>query len=274
MENKSKVLEHLNIPRSSFYYHSLLDQKDLTLKERIEKVLVDNPSYGHKRMAMELTMNKKRVRRVMKKYNIKPRRSRPKPSKSKGNEKYEASPNLLISLFPLFLNHVWITDFTYLRWRGGWVYVCTVLDLFSREVLGLSLKTNHGAMLVSEALLNALQNNPSPTVIHSDQGSEYKSKLFRMILKDFNINQSMSKKASPWQNGYQESFYGNWKIDLGDVNRFKSLGELTAEIYKSIYYYNYHRIHTALKMSPKNFALKFAQKEEIKYNINVKELTV
>jgi putative transposase len=274
MENKSKTLECLNIPRSSFYYHPLLDQKDLILKEKIEKVLENNQSYGHKRIATELKMNRKPILRVMKKYDIRPRRSRKKPRKSKVSSQSEASPNLLISLFPLFPNHIWVTDFTYLKWRGRWVYVCTVIDLFSREVLGLSIKTSRGAILVSEALLNALSSNQAPSIIHSDQGSEYKSKLFRMILKDFNILQSMSKKASPWQNGYQESFYGNWKVDIGDVNRFKSLGELTAEIYKSIYYYNYHRIHTSLGMSPKNYALKFAEKAEIKYNTNTKELTV
>jgi transposase InsO family protein len=274
MENKSKVLEYLNISRSSFYYHSLLDEKDLILKKKIEEVLEDNPSYGHRRIALELQMNKKPIKRVMKKYDIRPRRSRKKPGKSRNSQGFEASPNLIVSLFPLFPNHVWITDFTYLKWRGRWVYVCTVIDLFTREVVGLSIKTNHSAMLVSEALLNALQNNLPPTIIHSDQGSEYKSKLFRMILKDFDIDQSMSKKASPWQNGYQESFYGNWKVDIGDVNRFKSLGELTAEIYKSIYYYNYHRIHTSLKMSPKKFSLKFAKEKEEEYNANTKILTV
>lgn len=274
MENKSKVLQHLNISRSSFYYHPLLDQKDLILKEKIEKVLEINPSYGHRRIAMELSMNRKPILRVMKKYDIRPRRNRKKPHKSRGNDKYEASPNLLVSLFPLYLNHIWITDFTYLKWRGRWVYVCTVIDLFSREVVGLSIKTCKGAILTSEALLNALSQRETPLIIHSDQGGEYKSKLFRMILKDFNIHQSMSKKASPWQNGYQESFYGNWKVDIGDINRFKSLGELSAEIYKSIYYYNHDRIHTSLKMSPKQFSKKFAKEKKEEYNTNTKKLSV
>jgi len=274
MANKSRALEHLNIARSSFYYQSLLDQKDIALKERIEKVLEANHSYGHRRIAIELKMNRKPILRVMRKYDIRPRRSRKKPSKSKDLNQSLVSPNLLISLFPLFKNHIWVTDFTYLKWRDRWVYVSTVIDLFTREVLGLSIKTSRGAILVSETLFNALSSNGVPAIIHSDQGSEYKSKLFRMILKDFNILPSMSKKASPWQNGYQESFYGNWKVDVGDVNRFKSLGELTAEIYKSIYYYNYHRIHTSLKMSPKNFALKFAEKADTKYNTNTKELSV
>jgi transposase InsO family protein len=274
MENKSRVLEYLHIPRSTFYYASVLDEKDLELKEKIEAVMDDNPSYGHKRIASELRLGKKRVIRVMKKYDIRPRRNRKKPKKSKDKGEYEASPNLLVSLFPLFKNHIWITDFTYLKWRGRWVYVATVIDLFTREVIGLSIKTCHGAILVCEALLDALLDNPAPTIIHSDQGSEFRSKLFRAILRDFNINQSMSKKASPWQNGYQESFYGNWKVDIGDVNRFKSLGELTAELYRSIHYYNYKRIHTSLGMPPKKFAEKFAQKEEVKYNSKEEKLTV
>ena len=136
--------------------------------------------------------------------------------------------------------------------------------------MGVSIKPNPSAMLVAEPLLNALAANPHPVILHSDQGSEFKSKLFRAVLKDFKITQSMSKKASPWQNGYQESFYGNWKVDIGDVNRWKTLGELTAEIYRSIYYYNNLRIHTSLGMAPREFA----RQREIKYNAKQEILTV
>jgi len=274
MANKSQALEYLNIARSTFYYKSILNAKDEALKKKIEEVLVTNPSYGHKRVALELKINHKRIKRVMKKFDIKPRRGHKKPWKRGQNEKFEASPNLLVSLFPLYKNHVWITDFTYLKWQGRWVYVCTVIDLFSREVIGLSIKTNHSALLVSEAILNALVSNPAPLIIHSDQGSEYKSKLFRAILANYKIFQSMSKKGSPWQNGYQESFFSNWKIDIGDINRFATLGELTAELYRSIYYYNNLRIHTSLGMSPKKFAEQFALEKEIKYNTNKERLSV
>lgn len=273
MENKTKTLEYLKIPKASFYYKSLLQEKDNQLKNEIEKVISSHPSYGHKRIALELKINRKRIRRVMNKFGIKPSRRRRKPFKKYLKDKYEAK-NLLVSLLPLYENYVWITDFTYLFWRGRWVYVCTAINLYTRMVVGISIKTNHSALLVSEALLNALATNVTPVIIHSDQGSEYKSKLFRSILKDYKVLQSMSKKGSPWQNGYQESFFSNWKIDIGDVNRFSSLGELTAEIYRSIYYYNNLRIHTSLKMSPVQFKEKFASKKEIKYTTNTKILTV
>lgn len=274
MENKSKALEYLNIARSTFYYKSLLEEKDDELRMKIEKVLKDHPSYGHRRIAAHLKLNRKQIKRVMKKFGIKPRRNRKKPWKHGKDGKSEASPNLLASLFPLYKNHLWTTDFTYLKWRNRWVYVCTVIDLFSREVVGISIKTNHSSLLVSEALLNALVANPTPVVIHSDQGSEYKSKLFRSILGNYKILQSMSKKGSPWQNGYQESFFGNWKVDIGDVNRFETLGKLTAELYRSIYYYNNLRIHTSLGMAPRQFSEKFALNYEIKYNTNQEKLSV
>lgn len=273
MTNKTKTLEYLNIPKASFYYKSLLEDKDAVLKNAIEKVIHDHPSYGHKRIAIELEMNRKPVIRVMNKFGIKPSRKHRKPFKKACIDNYEA-PNLLVALNPLYENYVWVTDFTYLKWRGRWVYVCTVIDLFTRVVVGVSVKTNHSSLLVSEALLNALSNNEIPTIIHSDQGSEYKSKLFRSILSEYKILQSMSRKGSPWQNGYQESFFSNWKIDIGDVNRFSSLGELTAELYRSIYYYNNLRIHTALKMSPMKFKEKFASKKENEYTTNTEILVV
>lgn len=212
MDNKSKALDFLNIPRASFYYQSILEEKDKKLKTDIENVWTKHPGYGGERLAIELKINEKRIRRVMRKFGLRPPRGRRRPGKSRWNGSGEVAPNLLISLFPLFKNHVWVTDFTYLKWRNRWVYVATVVDLFTREVLGVSIKTCRGAILVTEALLNALMDNPPPNIVHSDQGSEYKARLFKSILEEFKVLPSMSKKKSPWQNGYQESFYGNWKV--------------------------------------------------------------
>ena len=150
MENKSKVLEYLNISRSSFYYRSVKDIKDIEIKNQIEEVLSHHHSYGHRRLAMYLKMNKKKIKRIMKKYGIQPRRRRRKPRKSKDYGDFKASPNLLISLFPLYKNHIWVTDFTYIKWHGRFVYLATILDLYTREVLGLSIKTSHSSLLVTE----------------------------------------------------------------------------------------------------------------------------
>ena len=189
MENKSQTLKILNIPRSNFYYKSLKDEPDGELKIKIEKVLEIHKSYGHRRIALELKMNKKKIKRVMRKYNLHPTRGRKKPVFKRVKDDAAGSDNLLVSLFPLFKNHVWVTDFTYLKWHGRFVYLCTVIDLYTREVIGVAIKTNHSALLVSEALLNAVAAQGAASIIHSDQGSEYRSKLFRSVLAETKILQ-------------------------------------------------------------------------------------
>lgn len=102
------------------------------------------------------------------------------------------------------------------------------------------------------------KENTSPEIIHSDQGSEYCSEQYYKTLKEKNIKISMSSKASPWQNAFQESFYRGFKEDLGSIKNCFSLGQLFEKIFKTIYYYNNLRIHSALKMTPQQFLdLKF-----------------
>ena len=103
--------------------------------------------------------------------------------------------------------------------------------------------------------MNALLTNPRPEIYHTDNGSEYNAWLFIQALQTIGTLISRSAPGCPWENGYQESFYSQFKIDLGDVSRFKTMGELVYEIYQTIYRYNHSRIHTALKMSPIKFAL-------------------
>jgi len=94
--------------------------------------------------------------------------------------------------------------------------------------------------------------------VHTDQGSEYNSKDYTNFMKGLGIKISMSAKASPWENGYQESFYDNFKTDLGaEFERFETIGEFVEAIHKNINYYNKERIHTKLKTSPVKFKLKF-----------------
>lgn len=270
MENKTHALAALNISRSSFYYQSEKTEGDVILKEQIESVLSDHPSYGHRRLALHLKCNKKKIKRVMRKFDIRPRRGRKRKAYSHNHDPAPAASNLLAAALPLYPHHVWVTDFTYIKWHGRFVYLATVIDLYTRVVVGVAVKTNHTALLVTEALLNALNNHAPASIVHSDQGTEYRSKLFRSVLTTFSILQSMSTKGSPWQNGYQESFFGNFKAEIGDVNRFESLPELIAEIYRSIYYYNNNRIHLSLGCSP----IEFATRAPVVYNPTQEALAV
>src|SRR3990167_7777422 len=91
-------------------------------------------------------------------------------------------------------------------------------------------------------------------MVHSDQGSEYTSSDYTNLIEMLGIQISMSRKSSPWENGYQESFFNNFKTDLGlEFDRFDNVGELIEAVHQTINYYNKQRIHTTLKMSPTRF---------------------
>jgi len=130
------------------------------------------------------------------------------------------------------------------------------MDIFSREIIGWYLSTNHQKDLVIEAFLDAVDKRKTmPLYFHSDQGSEYESEEYLKLIKENGIIVSMSHKSSPWENGYQESFYSGFKLDLGPTNHYRELGELVEIIAKQLHYYNNLRIHTKLKTSPVKFRL-------------------
>jgi len=237
--------------RTHHYYQPKQPPKDWITKQLIETALRDHPSYGHKRLAIHLSINKKRVLRVMKLFGIKPyRRTTPKVYQK---PKDSVFPNYLMTEEPCGPGDIYASDFTYIKYRGKWVYVATVLDVFTREIVGVSILNTHATQLVMNALSSAVLHRAPPRIIHSDQGSEYASKDYTTLIQKLKIKQSMSAPGCPWENGYQESFYKGFKLDLGDPNRFQTLGELVAAIYQTINYYNQQRIHSALKVPPRLF---------------------
>jgi len=163
-------------------------------------------------------------------------------------------PNLLMQIVPSYQHQAWVADFTHLAWKGKDIRVATTMDVYTRDIVGLVVGTRGGTILVTQALCAALLSHPRPTLFHSDNGVEYNARSFRALLSDLGILLSRSKKGCPWENGYQESFYDKFKVDLGDPNRFRTLGELVAVIYETIHRYNTVRIHSALKMAPREFA--------------------
>jgi len=250
----SELVPYVNLSRSTLYYHPKQPDKDWLLKCQIEEVLHEYPSYGHKRLALELKRNKKAVLRVMKLFGLHPYRRRGKKPFKINKPSDCVYPNLLLTNCPSYENHIWVADFTYIPFQGKFVYLATVMDLFTRKVVGYAVLTNHSTQLVINALLSALLYAPRPMIFHSDNGSEYDAKDFVSLLASVGMLISRSRPGSPWENGYQESFYSQFKVDLGDPNRFETLGELVYEIYRTVWRYNHTRIHSALKMSPVQFA--------------------
>jgi len=146
---KTALAKELNISRSSLYYKPKLPDKDLVLKSQIEVVWEDFPEYGHKRLALELSVNKKRVIRVMKHFGLQPPKRRlKKPMKPEDQNQPEARyPNLIKNLCPIAPNVVWVADFTYIPFQGTFLFLATVMDLFTREIVGWHILSVHTVVL-------------------------------------------------------------------------------------------------------------------------------
>jgi transposase InsO family protein len=250
--SKVSLAKELGVTRSLLYYTPKLPARDEEVNIQIEAVLKENPEYGHKRIAIALKLNKKRILRVMKKFGIKPRRRHVRTPKKLDDLRQSKSdlPNISRLFCPIREGIVWASDFTYLYFQGRFFYLATLIDVWTREIVGYHLSRFHTSELILVALSDALSRHPAPLWVHSDQGSKYRSISYQQRCVLAEINMSMSDKGSPWQNPYQESFYDKFKVTLGFLDRFTTLGELVAGIHEAVYYYNNQRIHSALKMSP------------------------
>lgn len=253
---KTALAQSLGISRQALYYQHKKPAKNQLIKKEIEKVLGNHPAYGHKRIAMELGMNKKKIRRVMKIFNLKPYKRRVKrpPRYDDLNKIPAVYNNEIKNLCPIKPNVIWAGDFTYIKFQNIFIYLATIIDVFTREIIGWSVSAKHDRFMVLEAYEMAkARTNTIPLYHHSDQGSEYDSIEYINQLKGDEVIISMSAKAHPWENGFQESFYSNFKLDLGWTNQFESLPELIEAIHLQIHYYNTKRIHTKLKTQPQTF---------------------
>ena len=254
---KTELARKLGVSRASLYYHHKRPAIDDEVKHQIESVQTDHPSYGHKRIALELKLNKKRIRRVMKKFHMKPFRRRvKKPHKPDDLGKSPATViNITKALCPIAPYSVHVSDFTYVWFHDRFIYIATVMDMFTREIVGWNVSRYHNKALVIGALMDAMKRTDgrAPRYIHSDQGSEYDAQEYAALAHSLGITISMSDKHSPWQNAFQESFYSHFKVDLGDPERFETLPEFIEAIHHQMTEYNTNRIHTVLKTTPEQF---------------------
>lgn len=261
---KVALAKKLGISRSSLYYKPKKPPADEDDRAKIAAVMEEHPAYGHRRVGIALAMNHKKSNRLMRKFCLKPKLRRGfrfvKPDDL--GKPATAVPNILKALCPIRSNVVWAGDFTYFWFCDRFWYVVTVIDVYTREILGWHLGNHHTTALIIEAFKDAVRRmKASPRYFHSDQGSEYVSGAYESLLAEYGTVPSHSRKSSPWQNGYQESFYANFKLELGDVRRFAHAGELVEAVGQQIAYYNNRRIHLALKMPPVQYRLLQQQKQ-------------
>lgn len=185
----------------------------------------------------------------MKKHGITPKRKRKFKSTTDSNHKLPVAPNILDRQFEVDEpDEVWVSDITYIDTEQGWLYLCVFIDLYSRMVVGWSMKETMTAELVANAFeMGVKRQGRAPIVAHSDRGSQYASWLFTGLLDEHRTIQSMSRRGNCWDNAVAESFFGSLKSELIHRESYKTRIEACTSVFDYIeIFYNQKRLHSVL----------------------------
>ena len=211
--------------------------------------------YGSPRVAFELKergfpYGRHRVARLMRENQIFSKTKRKFKATTNSRHNLPVAPNLLAgNMAAIIPNHVWVSDITYIPTGEGWLYLAAVMDIFSRRVVGWSMKSRMTRDLVIEALKQAIgRRQPGSGLIHhSDRGSQYASKDFQILLKSQGFLCSMSGKGNCYDNAQMESFYGTLKTELVYHEKYRTREEARRSIFEYIEaFYNRFRRHSSL----------------------------
>lgn len=226
-------------------------------------------TYGSPRIHAELrergeVCSRKRVSKIMKKAGVAAKMKKRFKVTTRANPKAAVAPNLLQQDFTAESpNRLWVADFTYVATQEGWLYVATVLDLFSRRIVGLAMSDRMTDELVMTALQQALHHRQPDTQLthHSDRGSQYTSKEFRELLKKYCIIASMSGRGNCYDNAAMESFYHTLKTEHVYFEHYKTREEAKLSIFEYVeVFYNRQRRHSTLGfVSPMVFEKQWQQ---------------
>jgi putative transposase len=254
----------------SGYYHWLKRkpgpraQANQQLLKRVRQVFKQNrQTYGSPRIThclqrSHIPCSKNRVAKLMRIDGLKARAKRPfRPRTTDSRHRYGAAPNRLKSLALTRINQAWVADITYIQAGSRWVYLAAVMDLFSRRIVGWSLGYSMHALLVKEALQQALAfRHPAAGLLHhSDRGIQYASSAFKALLATYQIVPSMSLPGHCYDNAAMESFWSTLKSELVHRCSFADLPHAARAINDYIHnFYNPKRLHSALDFhSPVDF---------------------
>lgn len=232
--------------------------RDMDLRDAIQRIALEWPSYGRPRITAALRrqgwrVNPKRVYRLMREDNLLCMRKRKFIATTDSNHSREVYSNLARGMVLTGINQLWVADITYIRLEAEFVYLAVVIDAFSRRVVGWSLDRNIEDDLTLTALRMALeQRRPAAGLVHhSDRGSQYASGDYTDLLKAQRCQISMSSKASPWENGGCESWMKTLKYEEVYRQEYRGLAEARASIQRFIEkVYNEKRLHSALGYMP------------------------
>jgi putative transposase len=249
------------VSRAGFYrgrHDACAFGRDLELRDAMQRIALEFPSYGWPRMTQELrrrgwAANHKRVYRLMREDNLVCLRRRKFVVTTNSAHDLPVYPNLAREITLTGLDQLWVADITYIRLLVEFVYLAVILDAFSRREIGWALGRTLEDELTLEALRMALNRRRpvSGLVHHSDRGVQYASRDYTDLLQEHNIQISMSRKGNPYDNAVAESFMKTLKYEEVYREDYRDLAEAQASIGRFLeQVYNEKRLHSALGYRP------------------------
>lgn len=261
----------LQVNRSTYYHHAFrtpdktqLQIEDESLKPLIAEIFSKSKArFGARKIRSKLmelgyTVSERRILRLMKELGLSSAGSKSRLN-SANDRQYHYYPNKLKRNFLTNApNKVWVSDITYAKVGLDFLYLCVVIDLYSRKVISYSISEYIDTALVTQAFLDAFRarENPSPLVFHSDQGTQYTSFEFCNLLKQHKVTQSFSAPGSPHDNAVAESFFASIKKEDFRRNYYKTEEEFRTAVAEYVEFYNDYRPHQRLGFLTPNQAEK------------------
>jgi transposase InsO family protein len=247
----------LNISRASYYKKTKKKNPVDPETHLIEKLFIENKrSYGTRRLkkacnAVGVIISRRRIRRIMRYlginsvYTVK----KFKPHKSTVNE--EKVANVVDQEFDNRTRcEVLVSDLTYVRVGDKWHYICTIIDLYNREIIGYSCGPHKTAQLVLEAFASIPRRLQEVGIFHTDRGSEFKNTSIDALLKTFDITRSLSHKGTPYDNAVAEATYKTIKTEFVSQEHFETLEHLKSSFGAYVWWFNNKRLHSSLNYVP------------------------
>ena len=248
---------------------------DAALLAHISSVYAEHRgAYGWPRIWRELVkrgirVGKQRVQRLMQQHGIRARgKRRFRVATTDSRHDLPVAPNLLNRNFtPAGPNQAWAGDITYIASEEGWLFLAVVIDLFSRKVVGWSMRPDMHRSLVIDALeMGLFQRRPlkGQLIFHSDRGSQYASDDFRAVLDQHGVMASMSRKGNCWDNAVTETLFGSLKVERLHGERFETIRQAKDAVLAWLLWYNRQRMHSTLNyLSPVEFECHWENKHSL-----------
>lgn len=260
--SKTRQCELLQISRSGVYYKAkVMSLYNLNILNKIDEIYTDNPDYGYRYIHRQLledgfNIGKDRVLKYMGTMGIEaiyPHKKKPTSIKDIGHkihsyllEPYWSKSGKTKTVHVPNVNQVWSGDITYIRTKGGFMYLAAIIDWHSKAILSYKLSNSMDSGLVTDVLKEALEKYPAPQIFNSDQGSQYTCHEHTGILKENNVQISMNGKGRSIDNIVIERFFRTLKYNCIFINDFKDVTELKGGINNYMDKYNNQRFHSSI----------------------------